>query len=536
MLFSVVAYAFDIKGKVYIKDGYGKFQNGFKIYLYANPEGKIYKEWTGIQVIDSCVIEDEGFTFTAPDTKVATTYRISTKGDFLYYFMNRDEDMELEINDTNKYRTFTTGTNTFQEDSTYQTFIEKVNALYFNPYLKREAINYLKENLDSDQAIYLAALYSSTLPVRYHREPFFTFPQIQEIINSIPEQQKRHPLYGVILKNSEKISKNYNKLDGYRIRGYMDNVYSNYAILVLPEKGTAVKMVPVDTVPVINGYFEFKGKVDYPQYGLVSMKGASFHKRVFIENSDIEVNLCSRNQGANFKYSWMIDKVWGVNFYSYANGSKSNDEYDEFEEIAKKGYDKIGKWISNHPFSDAALSIMGTSLCKTASPDICTNWLGLFDESMKKRPMYTHVLKQIDVRRKTSDGAGAPVFNLPDTNGNMVSLKDFRGNYVLIDFWASWCGPCKGEVPFLKEVHEKYSNKGLVVISISSDKKKEAWLRAIKHEKMDWLQLSSKGSDVGSRYGVSGIPHIVLIDKQGNIVVSCLRGKSILGEIGNLIK
>jgi len=535
LLVSLSASAFDIKGKILIKDGYGKYMNGSTIYLYANPEGEIHKEWTGTQVVDSCMIENESFSLTAADTKTATTYRIAMKTEFLYYFMNCNEDMELEINKTKKYRTYKTETNTLQVDSVYQTFIEKVNAQYFNPYLKREAINYLKDNLDSDPGMYLAALYSSNLPVRFHREPFFTHPQMQEIINSIPEQQKSHPLYKVILENSEKIAANYVKPDGYRIKGYMDNVYSNYAILVLPVKGSVIKLAPVDTVPVINGYFEFKGNVDCPQYGLVSLKGASFHKRVFIENSDIEVNLCSSNTGANFENSWMVNKTWGVNFYSYANGSKSNDEYDEFEEIAKKGYDKIGKWISDHPFSDAALSIMGTTLYKTASPDVCTNWLSLFDESMKQRPMYAHVMKQIEVRRETSDGAGAPVFNLPDTDGKMVSLKDFKGKYVLIDFWASWCGPCKGEVPFLKEAHQKYKKKDLVVISISSDKKKEAWLSAIEHEKMDWLQLNSHGSDVSNKYGVSGIPHIVLIDKKGNIVASGLRGESILGEIENLI-
>lgn len=535
LLCSMYVSAFEIKGKLYAKDAYGKYKNGSMIYLYANPEGEIHKEWTGTQVVDSCMIENESFLFTAADTKTATTYRIAMKTEFLYYFMNRDEDMEVEINDTKEYRTFKTETNTLQVNPVYQTFIGKVNALNFNPYLKREAINYLKENLDSDPGIYLAALYSSNLPVRFHREPFFTHPQMQEIINSIPEQQKEHPLFKLILENSEKIAANYVKPDGYRIKGYMDNVYSNYAILVLPSKGSAVKMMPVDTVPIINGYFEFKGKVDYPQYGLVSLKGASFHKRVFIENSDIEVNLCSRNTGASFKNFWIVKKAWGVNFYSYANGSKSDYEYDEFEKVAKKGYDKIEKWISNHPFSDPALCIIGANLVKTASANVTTKWLSLFDESMKQRPMYAYILDQIEVRRRTSDGAGAPVFNLPDTEGKMVSLKDFKGKYVLLDFWASWCGPCKAEMPNIKEVYDKYKNKGLEVISISSDAKREAWLRAIKHENMTWTQLSSKGSTVSADYGVSGIPHLFLIDPDGNIIANGLRGKDIMGEVDAVI-
>ncbi|MCK0131645.1 AhpC/TSA family protein [Flavobacteriaceae bacterium F08102] len=528
MLFSIVANAFNIKGKASIEDG-------TKIYLYANTEGEIHKEWTGMQIVDSCVVKNESFVLTAPNTKVATTYRISTKKRFVYYFMNSNEDIELQLVGELGYNNKIT-TNTVQIDSIYQTFIGKVNAKYFNPYKKREAINYLKENLDSDAGIYLTALYSSNLPDRFHREPFFTYPQIQEVINEIPENQKKHPLYKVILENSDKIAKNYVKPDGYVIKGYMDNVYSNYAVLVLPIKDSAIKLAPVDTVPVINGYFEFKGKVDYPQYGLVSLLGASFHKRVYVENSDIEVNLFTSTNGRSFKDGWMVGKPWGVNFYSFVNGSKSNNEYDEFEQVAKKGYDNISKWISEHPFSDAALTIIGSSLYKTSSPDICMHWLSLFDKSMKKRPMYAHALKEIEIRRNTSNGAGAPMFDLPDPKGKIVSLNDFKGKYVLIDFWASWCGPCKGEVPFLKEVHEKYKDKDLVVIGISSDQKKEAWLRTIEHEKMDWIQLSSRGSSVSNDYGVSGIPHILLIDKKGNIVASGLRGKAIMGEVENLIK
>ncbi|MDE5423910.1 AhpC/TSA family protein [Ancylomarina sp. DW003] len=530
------ASAFEIKGKVLIKDGYGNPINGQVVYLYSNPTGEICEEWTGTKMIDSCAIENQEFHLSAPDTEYARSYKIATKTDFLYYFLNKEDNISATIADKKGYKVFKVETNNPKTDSVYQKFVHDVNVKYFNPYLKREAINYLKENMDNDAGMYLAALYSSKIPDRFQRTTFFTFPQVKEVVDVIPDSQKNHPLYQTIIENYKKLESQYEEPEGYRISGYVDNVYNSYMILAMPKPGT-LNLIPRDTVPIVNGYFEFTGKVEYPQYALIALVDGGFKKQLFVENSDIEVNLFSGKTGCNYKDSWLVEKVWGVNFWGFINGSQSLIEYNKFnDEVCKEGYDEISSWIKSHPKSHPTLLTVAVQLCKTTNPAVSKKWLSYFDKSLHSTPSYEHALKEIETKKRTSDGAGAPVFKLPDVNGKMVSLKKFRGKYVLLDFWASWCGPCKGEVPFLKEAHEKFKDKGLAVISISSDQKKEAWLRAIKHEKMDWLQLSSHGSDVGSKYGVSGIPHIVLIDKKGNVVASGLRGKSIIGEIESLIK
>ena len=557
------ARAFEIKGKINAVDGYHKPYNGYTVYLFKNEENKLHKEWTGEQIIDSCVIENKEFTLKAPNTDNLCTYRVSLKNTYLYYFVNKSENLNITIEDATQYKCYGVTTSTRRTDSiadsyieyskfknlddhqaeklqdlfnnshnyVYQQFVTMAKAPYFNPYLKRKAINYLKEHIESESALYLAALYSTTIPDRFHVRPFFTYKQIKEIVDILPVKFKNNPYYKMILDNAEKLKADFKEPEGFLIKGYMHNVSSNYAVLVMPAKGTASALVPVDTTEIVNGYFEFKGKVDYPKVGMVTLLGASFHKEVYIENSEIEVNLYSANTGCDFRNGWLNKKVWGVNFYSFVNGSKSHEEYVDFQATKKKGYRHIEDWIKKNPKSYPALLYLGI-IARECSPKMSKKWLSLFDKSMRNSPEYKKATEAIATCERTFKGASAPDFTLEDTKGKKHSLKDFRGKYVLIDFWASWCGPCKAEMPNIKEVYDKYKKKGLQVISISSDADKGKWLKAIKHENMTWLQLCTGNSSVMKDYGVSGIPHIFLINKKGEIIASGLRGKDIIGEVG----
>ncbi len=133
-------------------------------------------------------------------------------------------------------------------------------------------------------------------------------------------------------------------------------------------------------------------------------------------------------------------------------------------------------------------------------------------------------------------GKQMPKFNLPDLNGKKVSLDDFKGKYVLIDFWASWCGPCIGELPYLKAAHNEFGPKGLVVLSITFDKDYKSWKKAVKDKGMNWLNISAKGTDVSKQYGVRGIPRIMIIGPDGTLVADELRGELIEKALNKLYK
>lgn len=160
----------------------------------------------------------------------------------------------------------------------------------------------------------------------------------------------------------------------------------------------------------------------------------------------------------------------------------------------------------------------------------------LSDDKNYLKDVILRCKRQLGLAKCETYGKVLPEFKLTDINGKTVSLKDFKGKYVLIDFWASWCGPCKGEMPYLKNIYNKYKNKGLVVISISCDKGIKQWKKAVAMEKMNWIQLHDPNSIVFDQNGVRGIPRILLLDKQGKIIGDKLRGELIEKQITKVLK
>lgn len=137
---------------------------------------------------------------------------------------------------------------------------------------------------------------------------------------------------------------------------------------------------------------------------------------------------------------------------------------------------------------------------------------------------------------KTAPGKASINWSFPDKNGKIYSLTDFRGKYVYIDVWASWCGPCLRELPFFKNIYEKYKNRNIAIISISVDENRSDWLNKIESEKMPNLQLYAGGwnNDLCNFFKINGIPRFILLDKEGNIINANAERPS--GNIENELK
>jgi peroxiredoxin len=166
--------------------------------------------------------------------------------------------------------------------------------------------------------------------------------------------------------------------------------------------------------------------------------------------------------------------------------------------------------------------------------------LSLAGESLRSNPLIVETIARIDVMKKVGIGTEFTDFSLPNAQGKTVSLSDYagKGNYVLLDFWASWCAPCLQEIPAIADIYKQYKNKNFEIIGLSLDDDQKAWLNCIKKLKMEWPQLSDAEGDNAASYiyHVSAIPHTILIDPKGIIIAKDLRGKELKEKLEEVLQ
>jgi peroxiredoxin len=199
------------------------------------------------------------------------------------------------------------------------------------------------------------------------------------------------------------------------------------------------------------------------------------------------------------------------------------------------------KYAMNHLSSPVALYSLETYAGYDIDPSKVEPLFKRLTSKIQNSASGKAFYKRIETAKKTAIGSMAMNFTQPDTLGHPVSLSNFKGKYVLLDFWASWCGPCRAENPNVVKAFNKYKDKNFTVLSVSLDQpgKKEAWLNAIHKDGLTWTHVSDLkfwDNAVAKEYGIRAIPQNLLLDPSGRIIAKNIRGEELTKKLEEVIK
>jgi thiol-disulfide isomerase/thioredoxin len=370
--------------------------------------------------------------------------------------------------------------------------------------------------------------------------------------------------------------------DAYHIEGSVKGIDSGTVKLVQYNDGDRTSKT-LDSVAFKNGTFELTGKLDNPEMMTLVVEPGNWMAKVFVENSTITVKADTTGaehydytnygggKGANLE---KIEVVGSVNHDSYSKFENDPEQLKfkaafaalnkDFEaernaatkEEMRSKFDSVGKlskaweikWINEfvakNPGSIAGIYIFSNYYRSNSQMPLAEMdaLLAKFTGEANKSGYYTNLVKEADSRKALLPGKIAPDFTLLKRDSTSFTLSSTRGKYIMLDFWASWCKPCREASPHWKEVYTKYKDKGFEIVSVSDDSKWNDWIKAMDQEKMPWTQVidefpvKNMPARVGSLYQTHFIPFYVLLDKEGKILVYSGEEKEIDQKLAEVLK
>lgn len=305
----------------------------------------------------------------------------------------------------------------------------------------------------------------------------------------------------------------------------------------------------IDSTIVENGKFIFTGNADTTRFCRLDIGGE--FANIILESGKMTVNLEKQNaEGTPLnkeftQYRHLQDSMFTI-------GRTERKRLEEQEpDLAKRTLlqDEFNKkWGAEY------VAFLNKTLEKNANNEIgaiaiidmsMLNYTDEFDKAVSKvgelvlnKQQVKKLIKRNEALKATTVGKPFVDFSGEDFNGKKVSLSDYagKGKYVLVDFWASWCGPCRGETPNIAELYKKYKGKGFEVVSVAVWDEPADTRKAIEEDKLVWPQIMNTGETPATLYGINAIPHIILLGPDGTIVARDLRGDGMKAKVAKVMK
>ncbi len=321
-------------------------------------------------------------------------------------------------------------------------------------------------------------------------------------------------------------------------------------------QGSSIDSLKVDA----NGKFSLSGTADNKPFVLLAEKKEFDNAIAVVLNGDVRVDLPSSTVSgtsenhllneAQRKITPIVPQVLGYTRQLMALKQAGKTDTPEFNKLYEQYVQDLGKIssivkqsVKEHPegLYNAALVYQYLGVMEESDiKELMTGKPACFETDLLK-PIMTQLNKEAELEALRAPGKDFTDFKMATPTGAVKTLSSFvkQNKLTLVDFWASWCGPCRREMPHVKKLYADFHSKGLEIVGVSFDESKEAWTGAIASMGLKWPQLSDlKGwqNEAGQLYGITSIPATLLIDKQGKIVAFGLRGAELEAKVAELLK
>ena len=323
----------------------------------------------------------------------------------------------------------------------------------------------------------------------------------------------------------------------------------------------------LDSVVVAtDGTFVLRGQVDRKQCAMIASAKYGF-RAIFLDGTSMRFTINTGEYSyKNPSASYVLDnetkdqlaaqamvQFWGDDYIrNFSLGGlglslkrattkgKQDSIAAEIKQVEREQWDQMNAFLQQYNDSDVAPYFIEMNMLRMMSLEQISSFYDRFTNRVKQTEKGREIGERIALLKKLAPGSFAPEFELTTSDGKKIALKDLRGHIVLLDFWASWCGPCMDEMSNVKALYEKYHDRGLEIVGISMDNNKAKWERAIERAGLVWHHVSSlKGMNrcpVAKLYQVVAIPKLYIVDKDGKIIAKDLRGEDLREKMDELFQ